>query len=328
MENIKVSVIVLIYNAKATITGCLGNLLNQTLSDIEIILVDDASTDGTDMILQDAKNQLPGKVRVFRQKQNQGPGAARNVGLSVASGEYIGFVDSDDAVDVGMYEKLYALASTMADGADIADCAFYRESREGALLHFDDSLTGHLDDRKKSELIASGGFVWSKIFKRSMIEAFALRFRAEYGLEDMDFLIAAIASADTAVSTDEVLYVYHDTAGSMSKEMDFGRYYKNHIGAMLGIFERTGTLPGYDGIQDACEYCMSAMYSNILKLGYKKKNELPTELLAELIDGLRQVRFSCIKKPLRENPFYKRFDDETQRVMELADRSTSDLLSA
>ena len=325
MSDIKVSVIVPVYNAKNTITSCLGNLLNQTMADIEIILVDDASTDGSDMILQDAKNQFPDRVRVFKQEHNQGPGAARNLGLEVASGEYVGFVDSDDAVDVSMYEKLYEL---MTKGADIADCAFYRESIDGALLHFDKSLTGRLDEKNKSDLIASGGFIWSKLFRKAMLDENNIRFRSEYGLEDMDFLIAAIAASKEVVSTDEVLYVYHDSAGSMSKEQDFGKYYRNHIGAMMGIFERNSVLDDYSGIQDACEYCMCALYSNILKLAYKMKEDIPVELLTELMEGLRQVRFSCIKKPLGSNPYYSQFDDESKLVIKLADRSVSELLSA
>ncbi len=278
----KISVIVPVYNAENTIINCLGNLLNQTFSDMEIILVDDASTDGTPKILQDAKNQFPDKVRVFRQEKNHGPGAARNVGLEVATGDYIGFVDADDVVDVTMYEKLYNAAISMgatdagaaldpasASGADISDCAFFRESQNQALLHFDKSFCGLLDNEKKSGLIASGGFTVTKLFRRSMIENIGLRFRPEYGLEDMDFLIRALAEAKTIAATDEVLYIYKDSNASLSKEMDFGKYYQNHIGALTGIYEHMHGLPDYAALQAACEYAMIALYSNILTVAYK-----------------------------------------------------------
>lgn len=324
----KVSVIVPVYNAKNTIIACLGNLLNQSLSDMEIILVDDASTDGTDAILRDAKNQFPDKVRVFRQEANAGPGVARNLGIEVAQGDYIGFVDADDVVDVTMYEKLYATATSVGDGADIADCAFYRESQDQAFLHFEKELMGKLSYDAKNVLISSGGFVWSKIFKKDLLDSAGLRFRPSYGLEDMDFLIKAIASAKTAASTDEVLYMYHDSTSSLSKEVDFGKYYQNHLGAMMGIFEKMSVLNDYDSYRDACEYAMVALYSNILKLAYKKKDEIPRELLSELLEGLRTVRFSCIKNPVTKNPYLKKFDDESMLVVKLCDESVDTLLNA
>ena len=326
----KVSVIVPVYNATDTITACLGNLLNQTLSDMEIILVDDASTDGSDKILQDAKNQFPEKVRVFRQEVNQGPGAARNVGLSVARGDYIGFVDADDVVDVTMYEKLYSAATKDAgdieSSLDIADCAFYRESQKKALLHFDGALTGRLDAAKKSDLIAAGGFTVTKLFKRSLIEGIGLRFRAAYGLEDMDFLVRALAGAMTVCGISDVLYIYKDSDASLSKEMDFGKYYKNHIGAMTGIYERMRDLPDYGDLQLSCEYCMLALYSNVLKLGYKMRDEIGRELLIELLSGLRQVRKSCATIPVKKNPYLKRMDKEDIDVIEIADESVERLL--
>ena len=321
-----ISVIVPVYNAKDTIVDCLGNLLNQTFSNMEIILVDDASTDGTDKILQDAKNQFPDKVRLFRQEHNQGPGAARNVGLEVARGDYIGFVDADDVIDVTMYEKLHA-AIDADSSVDISDCAFYRESHEKALLHFEEKLCGKLDASKKNDLIASGGFTVTKLFRRSMLDNIGLRFRPAYGLEDMDFLIRAIAEAKVISGIEDVLYIYKDTGASLSKEMDFGKYYQNHIGALMGIYEHMSPLPDYADYQAACEYCMTALYSNILKLAYKMRDDIPRDILTELLGGLRQVRMSCITQPIPQSIYYKMLDDDAKKVIELADESAEKLLA-
>ncbi|MCR5099523.1 MAG: glycosyltransferase [Lachnospiraceae bacterium] len=321
----KISVIVPVYNAKDTIVNCLGNLLNQTCTDMEILLIDDASTDGCDAILQDAKRQFPDKVRVFKQEKNQGPGAARNVGLDMAQGEYIGFVDADDVVDVTMYEKLYDIAKRK--DADITDCGFFRESQNKALLHFDSSFCGDLDNEKKSGLIASGGFTVTKLFRRSMIESIGLRFRPSYGLEDMDLLIRAIAEAKKIASTDEVLYVYKDSGASLSKEMDFGKYYQNHIGALIGIYEKMHDLPDYPELCDACEYCMTALYTNIMSLAYKMRNDIPRKVLDELLTGLIQVRQTCITHSIEGNPYYHMFGDETRIILKLADEGVDALLS-
>ena len=321
----KISVIVPVYNAADTITAALGNLLNQTHEDMELILIDDASTDGSDAILREAKNQFPDRVRLFRQNKNQGPGAARNVGLSVATGDYVGFVDADDVVDVSMYKKLHDAA--VKEDADIADCAFYRESQKKALLHVDDTFLGILDHEKKSGLIASGGFIVTKLFRRSMLESADLRFRPEYGLEDMDFLIRAIAEAKVAVGISDVLYVYKDSDASLSKEMDFGKYYKNHIGAMTGIYEKMSVLPDYEDYRKACEYCMLALYSNVLKLGYKMKDKIHGDVLSELLEGLRRVRMTCVTGEVSDNPYMSRMEEEDITVIKLADESVERLLN-
>ena len=91
-----VSVIVPIYNAEKTIARCLANLVHQSLTDIEILLVDDASVDGTLSILEACEREFPEKVRLFRQMKNAGPGVARNLALKNARGSWIGFVDADD----------------------------------------------------------------------------------------------------------------------------------------------------------------------------------------------------------------------------------------
>lgn len=86
----KVSVIVPVYNAEQYLARCLGNLLNQTLAEIEVILVNDCSTDRSLQIMQAAQQQFPEKVKIIDLKENRGPGNARNLGIESAKGEYIG----------------------------------------------------------------------------------------------------------------------------------------------------------------------------------------------------------------------------------------------
>ena len=106
----KVSIIVPAYNAHDTLARCLGSLVNQTLQEIEIIVVNDASTDDTWEIMERCEKQFSDKVIIIDGKENRGPGGARNQGLDIATGEYIGFVDSDDYVADNMYEHLYSKA--------------------------------------------------------------------------------------------------------------------------------------------------------------------------------------------------------------------------
>ena len=103
----KVSIIVPVYNVEKYIEECLDSLVNQTLKDIEIICINDASLDNSLNILKNYKKKYPGLIKVIDLKKNVCLGGARNKGLDIARGEYISFVDSDDYVDVNMCEKLY-----------------------------------------------------------------------------------------------------------------------------------------------------------------------------------------------------------------------------
>ena len=106
----KVSVIVPMYNVEAYLEKCVESIRQQTLSDIEIILVDDESPDRCGAMAEEYA-RLDGRVKVVH-RSNGGLGSARNTGIKVATGEYVGFVDSDDWIEPGMYESLYFAAST------------------------------------------------------------------------------------------------------------------------------------------------------------------------------------------------------------------------
>lgn len=121
-KNIKVSVIVSVYNAEKYLHQCIGSILNQTLKNIEIILVNDGSTDSSLSICREFEKN-DSRVIVVN-KKNGGTGTAYNSGLLKSHGEYIGFMDSDDWIEKKMYEKLYEIASEK--NADIVRCDFFK----------------------------------------------------------------------------------------------------------------------------------------------------------------------------------------------------------
>ena len=125
---IEVSVIVPVYNVERYLTQCLDSLVNQTLEAIEIIVVNDGTKDNSQSIIDQFQAQYPSKIRSFF-KTNGGLGDARNFGMQKATGEYIGFVDSDDYVEHDMYQKMYDLAQR--DNLDLVVCGleyFYEDS--------------------------------------------------------------------------------------------------------------------------------------------------------------------------------------------------------
>ena len=103
----KVSVIVPVYNTEQHLSKCLYSLINQSLQELEVIAVDDNSTDSSYKILKEFQRLYPNKIRVFHNIVNRGQAFSRNIGISIAKGEYIGFLDSDDYVNFEMYKSMY-----------------------------------------------------------------------------------------------------------------------------------------------------------------------------------------------------------------------------
>lgn len=255
---VKVSVIVPVYNAAATLPACLGNLVHQTLSDIEIILIDDASTDGSLPILFDCERSFPDKVILIPSDKNRGPGGARNLGLSYASGEYIGFVDSDDIPDISMYEKLYLTATS--GGYDIVDGAFYHEEKNILHLFTPDDCLGELNAQKRSTLISGGGYLWSKLFHRNLFTD--LSFRENTILEDMEVLMLLFKRAKTLGSIKDTLYKYCYYPSSASKITNPTRYHQAVRDAMGAVYNTLSGYLDYPNIQTAVEYAIIHLYLN------------------------------------------------------------------
>lgn len=121
MKKPKVSVIVPVYNTEKYLEKCLDSLVNQTLHDIEIVVVDDGSTDSSPRIIDDYKGRYPDRF-VVRTQKNSGQAAARNEALKLCTGEYIGFLDSDDFVKYSMFERMYNAA--ISSEADYVACGY------------------------------------------------------------------------------------------------------------------------------------------------------------------------------------------------------------
>jgi len=176
---IKVSVIVPVYNAEKYLEKCLDSLINQTMEEIEIIVVDDGSTDSSSDILAiyAAKSS---KLRVYT-RANGGAAEARNFGLTVACGEYVGYVDSDDFVDLDMFEIMYDKA--MERGSDIVECDL-RHTYAGS--EDKEAMSRYYTPR---ELLCFGRYVvWNKVFRRDLLIQADVYFPAGLIYEDVAFV--------------------------------------------------------------------------------------------------------------------------------------------
>lgn len=203
----KVSIIVPVYNTEKYLRKCLTSLVNQTLSDIEIIIVNDGSPDNSKKIVEKYLKEYPDKVKYFEQP-NGGQGSARNLGLTKASGRFIGYVDSDDYVDLSMYQKMYDEA--IKTDADIVMCSHtivYEDSNKEEV----EKLFLKTDDNKTNCFFNNAG-VCNKIYKRELLKDFTFRSKVWY--EDIDFVTKVIMNAKKISYVDEGLYYYLLRQGS------------------------------------------------------------------------------------------------------------------
>lgn len=297
----KVSVIVPAYNAEKTLAACLGNLVHQTLPDMEIILVNDCSTDSTQSIMMDCESQFPEKIIVVNSDKNRGAGGARNVGLCYASGEYIGFVDSDDIVVPEMYEKLYRKA--IEGDYDIVDCGYYNEATDSAIVHTSDDLTGILNDRKRSELIASGGYFWSRIFRKTFFDELGICFRENCILEDCETLMLTFAKARSIGNVKEILYCYKNYDTSISKCVNAASYFRNATSAIEAIYNTLSVLPDYSGIQKAAEYSIVNLCALSVNVCLTHGAKEPEFIRKDRFKKIAGYLHSMVKIPFTDNKF-------------------------
>lgn len=191
----KLSIIVPVYNVKPYLPTCLDSLVNQTIDDYEIILVDDGSSDGSADIIRDYAERYPSLISFIR-VDNGGQGRARNFGIEMASGDYLGFIDSDDWIELDMYEKMYSKA--VETNADVVVCDFMEK--------FSDGRENYLLAATQDEKLASAGSSCNKIFRRSLVED--LRFPVGLWYEDFYFSAIMLLKSRRTEFVDEALYIY------------------------------------------------------------------------------------------------------------------------
>lgn len=186
MDNVKVSVIVPAYNAGDTLEKCIDSILAQTLDEIEIIIVNDGSIDGTYEIISEYERKYPDKI-VGIHKENAGVSAARNDGLDAAKGTYIGFVDADDTIEPMMYELLYTKAQNT--NAGLVQC-WRKDIYNGrtVIKKPGKKCVGKSIITNPEILSNQTMFVWDKLFMASIIKEHNVRFKYRYA-EDFLFLI-------------------------------------------------------------------------------------------------------------------------------------------
>lgn len=225
-----ISIIVPVYNVEKYLERCMNSILNQTYEALEIILVDDGSTDGSSQMC-DAYAKKDSRVKVVH-KPNGGLSDARNAGLGIATGAYIGYVDSDDWIEPDMYERMYR--ACVENGAQLAICRYASEYSDrtvaggnGAQVTLDreELLKIYIGGHDKYVIYNS---VWSKLFHRNLVKDEL--FPKGRNSEDIMYTTKAFCRLERAVYIDACLYHYViDREGSIMNVARGERMFRDEI---------------------------------------------------------------------------------------------------
>lgn len=225
----KISVIVPVYNSKKELNRCIESISNQTYKNLEIICIDDGSTDGSGHIL-DALAQNDERIKVVH-KTNKGESNARNIGLKMATGEYIAFCDCDDWIDKEMYEVLAKIIET--EKVDLAASSWYKESDDNTQL-IQNNLPICEDIITRDKLLKclymrdsyrGFAYMWNKLYKRELFEKQNNRILFDESLHlggDVVFLAEIALNVKRAKYIDSAFYHYYqrEESGCHTKNVD------------------------------------------------------------------------------------------------------------
>ena len=230
-RDIKISVVMPVYNAEKYLSRAIRDVLNQTLSDIELICVDDGSTDNsTDIINSFVKKDS--RVSSIKQS-NAGPSVARNKGFVLAQGKYVIFLDADDMYEPTLLESLYNMAQK--DNLDVAVTRFdiYNESSKSYVKQADEPHASIFAPGKvtsKNEypefiFASTTGYVWNKLIRTSFIRDKKIAFDNDlYVFEDVHFVCSVMALAERVERIDDIL-IHHRVYSEQSRATLFRKYY-------------------------------------------------------------------------------------------------------
>ena len=206
----KLSVIVPIYNVEKYLDKCLASLVNQTMKEIEIICVNDGSTDHSQDIVEEYQKKFPGKI-IGLMKKNGGLADARNYGLAHANGDYVAFIDSDDWVEADMFKVMYQQVVKKQADVVVCDMEYVYESGETKFVPGGEFTETNVSNDPL--IITINNSACNKLFKRSLFDD--VKFPKGLWYEDLGCVPIVLAKANKIVKVNHVFYNYFQRAGSI-----------------------------------------------------------------------------------------------------------------
>lgn len=298
----KVTVIIPVYNTGKYLRECLDSVVNQTLKDIEIICVDDGSTDASPAILREYEKKDP-RVHILT-RQHSNAGAARNQGLQHATGEYLSFLDADDFFELDMLETAYGQARKDAAEITVFRCDDFNmesgrhEARPSSIL--EENLPGSrpfAGAEVKMDLFGTFvGWTWDKLFLREYIAANQMCFQEQRTTNDLLFTYFALAKAERITIVEKVL-AHHRTHVHMSLEATRSASWMCFYQALCALRDALKSAGLYTRFErDFVNYCVSFSLWNL--------DTMPWPIQEELYCRLRLLWFEDLGVPAHERDIF------------------------
>lgn len=292
----KISIIVPIYNVKKYIDRVVNCLINQTYHNLEIILVDDGSTDGSSKICDKYKKK-DNRIIVIHQK-NSGVSVSRNVGLKYATGEYIGFVDSDDYISLNMYETLYNNLTNTNSDISVCNHLTFKDK----LPEFDNESNIKIFDRIDAlkDIITGGvitNFLWNKLFKKEVFENISFPEGKIY--EDLYVMPRLIDNANIICFDSKRMYGYYQRSDSYVNSYSLDKN-NNYLEFCDDCYEY---LSKYEKLEEEREsYRCFYIYTAFLQASKSKRLDI---INSDEMNTLHQTFCKNIKYFRKNNSFKK-----------------------
>ena len=298
-EDVLISVIIPVYNVYKYLDKCMETVINQTYHNLDIIMIDDGSIDGSGELC-DEYAKRDERIRVIHQA-NKGISGVRNTALNVLKGDYVCFVDSDDYTTPDMIEKLFSAVVTYE--SDIAICGFYTQRGDNIIIEdpvADEVLLFNCEDAL-DELIEDRiihNYLWDKIFKKSMFDG--IRFPLGRAYEDMAIMYKLFANADKICKIPDCLYYYQKRSGSISDHFsDYEKWYHNCNDMITAKTERYNFMIEQKNTyleQKSMASLISIIYEGIKLAHYYSDKEKYSQYMLFLKTNKRKIK---------ENPYIK-----------------------
>jgi glycosyltransferase involved in cell wall biosynthesis len=310
---VAISVIVPVYNVAAELPRCLDSLVAQTLDGIEIIVVNDASTDDSLRIIRDYEGRYPDSIRVIDSPENRKLGGARNLGLDAAGGTWVGFVDGDDWVAPDMYESL--LHTAAASQCDVVDSDY--EVVDGdvrtLVISNTEAQLGDLTTDRKRELIVRPGRLWTKLFRISLFRDNGIHFPDRLFFEDNPTMPLLMSYASRLGKVSRPLYHYFARPTSITRRTGLHHFDRLATSRMLlDEFRRRGL---YDTYRDEVDFRFAELYYANTVLTCLLRFDRPEVAHLEEVRSFMRATMPAY----RSNPYFNRLSWKTKVVTKLND---------
>ncbi|WP_370900571.1 glycosyltransferase [Chryseobacterium gossypii] len=300
----KVSIIVPVYNVENYLAKCLDSLVNQTLANIEILIVNDGSKDNSEQIIQEYRDKYPQKIKAFK-KENGGLSDARNFGIDKATGDYIGFVDSDDHVSETMYEEMLDLAEKHQ--ARMVICNIQKVDEYGNVtqkLTQVPNMPEKIDLEKNFSVFSDlSYFACNKLFKKELFDQ--RRFKKGAHFEDIQLIPQLLLECETLAQTQNFHYQYLERRDSITKtHTERGLDILKAVQDVEKAFEKSKYSSKKQELKNF--QIFEGVYSFLAYLAFVKDENIFNEM-DEKLQYFMQVRNIKIKDILKYNRFDKNY---------------------